>query len=314
MLREAAAAWLVRRFGLGEVPVSSVAACVGHQGARGVGAAPARACASRPRTPCCIPRCRTPPMPWARSWRAAGPSASRRPPGHRRRPRPRCDRRRRRGAGTRAVVELALEPDGRPRRPRRGGGVGPGARRPRVLRRVLRGVHLGRASRARCSNTAPTAWWPCTHSSKRSNLAGVRVGFYARRRRAGGVLARGAPARRPHGSRRRPRLPGSRRWPTTSTSTRSAARYRERLVVPRRRARGRTAARCRCPRAASTSGSRFPPAAGPTPGRWPSRWRRRRPPGQPGRPLRRRRVPATSGSRWSSRWSAWRWWGSVSLG
>ena len=66
------------------------------------------------------------------------------------------------GARPGAVVELAVEPDRGPGRPRRGGGLGPGARRPGVLRRVLRRVHLGRPAALDPRSTAPTAWWPCT--------------------------------------------------------------------------------------------------------------------------------------------------------
>ena len=66
--------------------------------------------------------------------------------------------------------------------------------------------------------------------SKRSNLAGVRVGLLRRRPRAGRLPARGAPARRAHGARARSRRPRRSPWPTTTTSRRSGRRYRERLA------------------------------------------------------------------------------------
>ena len=106
----------------------------------------------------------------------------------RRGPRPRCDRRRRRGAGTRAVVELPLEPDRRPRRPRRRSRLGPGPRRPRVLRRVLHGVHLGGAAAfgapTRCGRRGGRALTVQAIESRRRP-----GGVLRRRRRPGGVLA-----------------------------------------------------------------------------------------------------------------------------
>ena len=135
--------------------------------------------------------------------------------------RPRRDRPGRRRAGAVPVGQHAGQPDRRARRSRRGGGLGPGPRRAGVQRRVLRRVHLGRPAahdpRARRS-TACVA----VHSlSKRSNLAGVRVGFYAGDAELVDYLARCAST---SGSwcpaRRRPRR--SPRWPTTATSTSSA--------------------------------------------------------------------------------------------
>ncbi len=128
---------------------------------------------------------------------------------------------------------------------------------------------------------------------------GRRAGrLLRRRRRAGRVPARGAPARRPDGARARRRPPVRPPWGTTPTSRCSAERYRERLVLPGRSPRCVRLSRWRCPTGASTSGSRCPPA------RWPDALgdgrgagRRRRAAGQPGRPLRGRRCRARPGRR-----------------
>ena len=82
-------------------------------------------------------------------------------------------------AGAVPVGQQPGQPDRRARRPRRRRRLGPGARRAGVLRRVLRRVHLGRAGRARSSSTALDGVVAVHSLSKRSNLAGVRVGFYA---------------------------------------------------------------------------------------------------------------------------------------
>ena len=132
--------------------------------------------------------------------------------------------------------------------------------------------------------------------SKRSNLAGVRVGLLRRRRRAGRVPARRAPARRPDGAG--PGPGGGRRRPG------------------RRRARGGPARRATasgCTYLAGVLGDvRLPgglPEGGfylwvPVPAdRWPDAWAMAetlrgggRPAGEPGRPLRRgRRGPRAGG-------------------
>ena len=76
-------------------------------------------------------------------------------------------------------VNSPSNPTGALERSGRGRGVGSGARRAGVQRRVLRRVHLGRpGARASCSPGLDGV--VAVHSlSKRSNLAGVRVGFYA---------------------------------------------------------------------------------------------------------------------------------------
>ena len=183
---------------LDAVPASSVAACVGTKEFVASVPAPAPAARARSGTPCCTRRCPTRPTPWAPSWPVAGPSPVPAPPGPTRRARPRRHRPRRRRRGPVAVVELAVEPDRGPRRPRGGGGVGTGARRSRVLRRVLRRVHLGRPAALGA---------PARHRRRgRGALAlqalepGRRAGrVLRRRRRAGRVPAGRAPARRPHG-------------------------------------------------------------------------------------------------------------------
>ena len=76
-------------------------------------------------------------------------------------------------------VNTPGQPRRRARRPRRRRGVGAGPRRARVQRRVLRGVHVGRARAARSSSSGTDGVVAVHSLSKRSNLAGVRAGFYA---------------------------------------------------------------------------------------------------------------------------------------
>ena len=266
----------------------------GDQGARRLGAAPAPPARARTRTRCCTPPCRTRPTPWAPSWRGAAPSPVPAAPG-------------RLGGldldaidaadaarALRAVVELAVEPDRRPGRPRRGGGLGAGARRPGVLRRVLRRVHLGR----------PAALGAPARRRRRGRralaLQALEPGRRARRvlrrrRRAGRVPARRAPARRPHGARARPRPPAWRPWPTTSTS-RPSGRATGSAWPSWPACSTATAARSTLP-----EGGFYlwvPVPAGPLArrvGDGRGAGHRRRAPGQPGRPLRRRPAPATCG-------------------
>ena len=134
-----------------------------------------------------------------------------------------------------------------------------------------------------------------------------------RGRRAGRVPAGRAPARRPHGpgpgAGRRRRGPGRRRPRGGPAGALPRApglpgRCPGRLRLPGHAPRGR----------ASTCGSRCRPTVGPTPGPWPRRW----PPtaGCWSAPATStgRAAPATSGWRSCSRWSGWRWWGSASVG
>jgi hypothetical protein len=128
------------------------------------------ACARPDATPCCTRRSRTPPTRWAPS----SPGAERcRCRSDRRRPRPRPRSTRPTPRGRCAVGEQPEQPDGRARRPRRRRGLGAGPRRARVLRRVLRRVHLGRPPRTILEHGSDGV--VAVHSlSKRSNLAGTR--------------------------------------------------------------------------------------------------------------------------------------------
>ena len=134
--------------------------------------------------------------------------------------------------------------------------------------------------------------------SKRSNLAGVRVGFYAGDPELVRYLARGAQARRVHGAR-----PGPGR-----------RRRRPRRRRPRRGAARRATAppRARWPGSSPTLGVDAPlPGGGfylwvpaPDGDAWALARRladRRRRAGQPRRVLRRRPAPATSASPWCAR-------------
>ena len=267
-LREAAAAWLARRFGCRGPAV------VGRRlrGDQGVRRRRCRSCcgsATRSATPCCSPPCPIRPTPWGRSWPAAAPSRSRPP---------------RRLGG----LELdAIDPRtpgapcccGRTRRRTRPAGLG----------------DLGAEAAWGRAHGVPVFSDECyaeftwdgpprsvlqhgpdgvvaVHSlSKRSNLAGVRVGFYAGDaelveflravRQHAGLMVPGpaqaagvaALADDDHVEVAARALPGA---PAPSWPACSAA----------------TAARPCFPRAASTCGCPCPPVAGPTPGAWPRRW------------------------------------------
>ncbi len=159
-LREAAAAWLVRRFGLDEVPLSTVAACVGTKefvASAPTPAAPARAGEGHGAV-----------SGGVLSELCHGCRAGRLPGGRRpgptrplRRARPRRDRRRGR------VPEPSCS--GRTRRRTRRAASATSARRPRGAGRTgcrcsptsATPSSRGTVRLARCSSTAPTAWWPC---------------------------------------------------------------------------------------------------------------------------------------------------------
>ncbi len=130
--------------------------------------------------------------------------------------------------------------------------------------------------------------------SKRSNLAGVRVGFYAGDPDAGRLPARGAQARRVHGARARCRPPRSPPWPTTTTSTSSASATGAASSGWRRSCRGWAGVDAPLP----GGGFYLWPDAGRRLGlhRPPGRGGRRA--GEPRRVLRRRRSPATCASPW----------------
>ena len=256
--------WLARRFGLADVPAVVGRRLRGDQGARRLGAARAPAAPARTGHGALPGGVLSDLRHGRRAGRAAAPSPSRPPPG-------RlggldldaidpADA----GRALRAVVELAVEPDRRAGRPRRGGGLGTGARRPGVLRRVLRRVHLGRPAPSVLQH-GPDGVVAVHSLSKRSNLAGVRVGLLRRGRRARRVPAGRAPARRPHGpgpgAGRRGGRPGRRRPRGGPAGALPGA-----AGLPGRRPRRATAARSASPRAASTCGSRCPPD------RWPDAW------------------------------------------
>ena len=162
-LRDAAAAWLARRFGLPALAPSAVAACVGTKElvasvphllrlrapGQGHGAVPRgvlsdlRHGGGAGRVP-----------------RRPGPG----PGGAARGTRSRRHRPRRRRARPVALVELAVEPDRRPGGPRGGGGLGAGPRASPCSPTSATPSSPGTARPGRCSSTAPTAWSPCTPS------------------------------------------------------------------------------------------------------------------------------------------------------
>ena len=284
-----------------------------HQGVGCLGAARAPPARPRSATRCCTRRCPTRPTPWERSWPVAAPSPVPPPPGHLGGLDLERDRSRRRAARPGAVVELAVEPDGRAGRPRRGGGVGAGARRAGLLRRVLRRVHLGRPAALGPRNTGRDGVVAVHSLSKRSNLAGLRVGFYA----GDAELVEFLRAVRQHAGLMVPGPAQAAGVAALSDDDHVEAqrhRYRERLAYLAVVSSTRTGPRWRCPRAASTCGSPSRPGAGPMRGRWRRRW-----PTTAGSWSARaistaRAAPATCEWRWCSRWTGWSWWGSASLG
>ena len=269
-LREAAAAWLDPPLRAGRGAGDVGRRLRGDQGAGRLRAArppPARAGAGHGAVPRRL-------VPDLRHGRRAGrvprrPRAAR--AGTAGRPRPR--RRSSPPTPTRALVlwsNSPSNPTGGLGRPRGGGGLGRCARRPGLLRRVLRRVHLGR----------PAALGARARTRRRGGgalaLQALEPGRRARRllrrgRRAGRVPAGRAPARRAHGPRtgtgRRCGRPGRRRrtWTSSGRATASAWSTWAGSWAP-------TAARSCPPRAASTCGCRCRRTAGPTRGPWPRRW------------------------------------------
>ena len=285
-LRRAAADWLQRRFEVAIDP-SAIGRLRRHQGVRGP--APAVPAPARPR-----PRHRALPgglLPDLRHGRRAGRLPGRgRAPGRRRteRARPRRRRRRRRRPGPAAL--------GRTARPTRPGGSTTWPRRPRGDAGTGVPVFSDECY-AEFTWDGPAPHDPrsrdltgvvAVHSlSKRSNLAGVRVGFYA----GDPELVTTCGAVRQHAGLM---VPG----PVQAAAAVALAdddhvdeqreRYRERLsCLAERPRRGRLPGRA-CRPAASTCGCRCPTEVAATPGPWPRTWPARGgPAGQPGRVLRR---------------------------
>ncbi len=241
-------------------------------------------CATPAATPCCIPRSRIRPTRWARRSRACarsrcrststGTSTSTRSP----------------TADAERALLLWLNEPGNPASQtaddgvlRARGRMGARPRRRRRERRVLRRV---RARRRRRSSPAGIDGVLAVHSvSKRSNLAGMRVGFYAGDPELVLVSRRDAQARGVHGAdagasrsrgrarrrRARRRATGAvRRTPRRSCAralagARPRARRRRRAVLSvaasptppttagRSRRGSRTAPACSCRRAISTA-------------------------------------------------------------
>ena len=159
-------------------------------------------------------------------------------------------------------------PTGPSRRPGRRRSLGPEPRRAGVQRRVLHRVHLvGRRRRRSCS-TASSGVVAVHSLSKRSNLAGVRVGFYAGDADLVTLPRRGAQARRDDGARTGAGRGGAPRSTTTTAGGRPA-RALPATARPawRRRCRPGRESTSRCPTAVSTSGS-----TSATRGRSPSDW------------------------------------------
>ena len=301
----AAAGWLDRRFGVAVDPEPRSAACVGTK--EFVASA---AQYLRLRTPdrdtVLYPGGRpTRPTPWAPAGRLpAGAGA--------------------RAAGGRAwtsAPSTAADPTGpcccgptRPSNPTgaltdlgRGGRVGTGPRRPGLLRRVLRRVHLGRCRPRTVLERAWTAWWRSTRcpsgptwpASGRLLRRGPRPGrllLEVRSTPGSWSRARCRPAAAVALGRRRPRGGPAAAVPR-------AADFLAGVLTS-----GRAAGR-RCRPGGSTCGCRYPSgfcrgaawALTEGPGR------RGRAAGQP-RGLYGPTGPATSGWPWSSPWTGSSWW------
>ena len=231
--REAAAAWMARRLGV-QVDPSAVAACIGSKEL--VAGVPQWLRLRTPERDTVL----YPAISYPTYEMGATLAGCRAVPVARRRgvaPRPRLDRRGRRGAGAVPLGQHPGQPGRRSRRPRRRGGLGPGPRRPGLLRRVLRRVHVGR--------TAPHGPRARHRRRRRGALAlealepGRRPGRLLRRRRRPRALPRRGPqARRVHGPRSGPGR-GDRRLGRRRARRRAASPLPRAPRPPRRRARGR---------------------------------------------------------------------------
>ena len=218
--REAACGWMARRLGVDVARVGG-RRVHRHQGARRRPARTGCAAHARRATPCCTRRsayptyemgailagCRAVPVP-------VDDRVAARP----RRPSPTP-------TPARALVPVGRTRRATPpaaRRPRRRGGVGSRRTACRCFATSATSSSPGTGRRARSSSTGTDGVVAVHSLSKRSNLAGVRAGFYAGDADLVELPRRGAQARRVHGARtgagrrRRPRSA------TTTTSTRSA--------------------------------------------------------------------------------------------
>ena len=150
--------------------------------------------------------------------------------------------------------------------------VGPAPRRPGLLRRVLRRVHLGRAAPRRSSSPGSRAWSPCTRCPSGPTWPACGPASTPATPSWWRTCARCAstPGSWCPGRSRRPRRW---RWPTTTTSRPSASATASGCASwptcsPRRAAR-------------SPAGRRLLPVGpgprplAPTAGRWPPTWPRR---------------------------------------
>ena len=254
--RAAAAGWMRRRFAVSRRPDAG-GRVRRHQGVRGHARRGSSGCARPGATPCSYPAVAYP--TYAMGARLAGCRAVAVPAACRRRPRPR-----RPSPPTTPSAPCACGSTPRPTRPGRSSDLGAAAAWgrahgvPGVLRRVLRRVHLGRPADAPSlqHGTDGRGGRALAVEALEPGRGARRV--LRRRRRAGRVPGRGAPARRAHGARARCRPPPW--WPstTTTTSRRSAALPRPPGPAGRDPAR-RRARRSRCPPAASTCGCRCRP-------------------------------------------------------
>ena len=304
-LRRAAAGWMARRFGVTVDPDARSPPASGPRSSW-----PRRRGISRLRTPgrdtVLVPAVSYPTyamgaalgrLPGRRRCRERPTAASTSPRSTPPTPRGRC-----------AVGQHPVQPDRGARPTWRGGRVGRAHGVP-VFSDECYAEFTWDGRRARSSSRASTGVVAVHSLSKRSNLAGVRVGFYAGDPELVGYLRRGPHARRAHGAR-----PGAgrRRWPpstTTPTSrssagatasgwTSSAARPgRRRLPEPPMPAGGFYSG-CRYRPTVDGGGWAWPRRLAPTAGLLVS-------PGEFYGPARRR---ASSGWPWSSPWSGSSWW------
>ena len=163
--------------GCRSIPTTELAACVGtKEFVASIGPLPPPA-QPRSATRCSTRRCPTRPTPWARS--SAGCRAVPVPELSERRPRPGLRRRGRRSTGPDAVDQLAVQPDRLPHRPGRpGAGWGREHEVPVFSDECYTEFTWdGRPSTVLAAGCDGVV---AVHSlSKRSNLAGVRAGFFA---------------------------------------------------------------------------------------------------------------------------------------
>ena len=225
-LREAVSAWIDRRFGV-DVPARPRRRLRRHQGVRRARCRSGSSCAAPTATRSCIRRSSYPTYEMGAILAGCRPVAGAAHADRAARPRRHRSRRRRRGRWRCGSTAPATRP-ARSTISRAAAAWGRAHGVPVFSDECY--VEFTWAGAARTILEHGLDGVVAVHSlSKRSNLAGVRVGFYAGDPDLVEYLQRGAQARRHDGARARPRPPAWPRSTTTPTSRVQRDRYRSRL-------------------------------------------------------------------------------------